>query len=184
MMNEEELEELSPAKKLACNLIAAFVILAAGLFLLLCGVGVIPLKVSRAVCGTLLFAVSIMFLASALICRNSVSLWLGCCFLVPAVVEVLVKTTSAGYAQLYPLYIAAPAIASLCTMPMSGSYAAHGKSMLFFGLIAGLFGLESSGLVGWGVVLPLVVVFVGLMVVYVAVMLARDEKSEEEEDNA
>ncbi len=178
MMNEEELEELSPAKKLACNLIAAFVILAAGLFLLLCGVGVIPLKVSRAVCGTLLFAVSIMFLASALICRNSVSLWLGCCFLVPAVVEVLVKTTSAGYAQLYPLYIAIPAVASLVTMVYTRAFISHLPVVLLFGVPAAIFALKSGGVVGWAVVVPVLVIYAGVLMLALALKKRRENDDE------
>ena len=182
----EKTDELNLTRKqrLAGNLTAGGCVIAAGLILLLAGTGVIPASVRQLAVPVLLSAVGAALILTALIQRNSVSLWISFLFLVPALVSFLAAFTPAGYAQLYPLYIAAPAIASLCTMPMSGSYAAHGKSMLFFGLIAGLFGLESSGLVGWGVVLPLVVVFVGLMVVYVAVMLARKEKSEEEEDNA
>lgn len=72
----DEIRELSPARRLACNLFAAGVVLAAGLFLLLCGLDVIAVKVSRAVVGTLLCAVGLIFLGSALIGNNSVSLWL------------------------------------------------------------------------------------------------------------
>ena len=98
MDNEfDGVEELSGGKRLACNLFAAGIVLAAGLFLLLCGIDVIHVKVSRVIVGTLLAAAGLIFFVSALISRNSVSLWLSFCFFVPALVELLVCVTPAGF---------------------------------------------------------------------------------------
>lgn len=164
----DEIQELSPARRLACNLIAAGVVLLAGLFLLLCGLDAIPVKVSKAICGTLLCAVGLMFLASALIGNNSVSLWLSVCFLMPALVELLVKTTHAGYAELYPLYIATPAAASLVTMLFTRCVAGHLPVILLFGVPSGIFALRAGGVAAWSVVVPVLVLYVGILMVILA----------------
>lgn len=175
---EERLEELSNGKKLACNLSAAAIVLAAGLFLLLCGTGVFPISVTKALCGTILLAVGLTFIVSALIANNSVSLWIGCCFLVPAYVELLVKITPAGYSQLYPLYIAIPAIASLVTLVYTRELRSHLPVIALFGVPAGIFALESGGVAGWAVVIPVLVVYVGLLML-AAALLKRKEKDDE-----
>jgi hypothetical protein len=82
------------------------------------------------------------------------------------------------YAQLYPLYVAIPAVCSLFTMPMSGVNRDHIKVIAFFGIIAGLFALNSSGLLGWKVVLPMLLVFVGLCIILVAFMARREKEND------
>lgn len=179
-MNEEkDLSELSPRKMMACNITAALIVIAAGIFLLLCGVHVVPVPASKALIGTLLCAVGLSLLCSALIQGNSVSLWLSACFLVPALVELLVKATHLGYAELYPLYIAIPAIASLCTMLLTHEWTTHCVVAALFGVPAMLFALRSSGLVGWGVVVPLLVVYAGAVMLVVAVLKALHKKEEQ-----
>lgn len=165
----DEIVELTPARRLACNLSAAAVVLLAGLFLLLCGLDVFAIRVSKAICGTLLCAVGLIFLLSAFIGDNSVSLWLGCCFLVPALVELLVKVTPAGYKELYPLYIAIPAVASLCTMIFTRSYRGHLSVVLLFAVPAAIFALRAGGVAGWSVVVPVLVLYVGLLMLALAI---------------
>lgn len=180
-MNQEldEVRELTAVERLACNVTSAGIVLLAGVFLLLCGVNVIPVKVSVALCGTLLFAVGLMFLCNALISRNSVSLWLSFCFLVPALVELLVKTTRAGYAELYPLYIAIPAAASLFTMLFTHAWAAHLWVIALFGIPAGIFALSSGGVAGWSVVIPVLVLYVGCILLVLALRgKKKDDKDE------
>ena len=178
MNDETDLSELSPRKMTACNIAAACIVIAAGLFLLLCGVGVLPIRASRAVLGTLLGAVGLSLLVSALIQGNSVSLWLSACFLVPALVELLVKATRLGYAELYPLYIAIPAVASLCTVLLTHEWVVHGVIAALFGVPAGLFALRSSGLVGWSVTVPLLVVYAGLVMLVAATWKATHKNKE------
>lgn len=171
----DELEELSGGKKLACNLASAGILMLAGVFLLLCGLGAIPLSVSKAVCGTLLFAVGLMLLVTAVIQRNTVSLWLSFCFIMPALVELLAKTTPAGYSQLYPLYIAIPAVSSLFTVLLSHAWSTHMPLILLFGVAAGIFALRSSGVAGWNVVLPVLVIFVAAVMTVAALKKRKDE---------
>ena len=175
--DNDEIEELSYGKRLACNLVAAACILLAGLFLLLCGTDVINIPVSKAACGTLLCAVGLMLIISAIISHNSVSLWLSFCFLVPALVELLVKTTTAGYAELYPIYIAIPAIASLFAMIMTRDVTSHLGVIILFGVVAGIFALKSGNVVGWEVVIPALVVFAGAIMLFMA-LRKKDDKDE------
>lgn len=168
-------------QRLIGNLTAGGCILAAGVILLLSGLHVIPANVGSLAAPVLLAAVGLSLWTTAFIQHNSVALWLACLFLVPSIVGFIVEFGPVTYGQMYPLYIATPAVASLCCMPMSGNYRAHGKAIAVFGVSAALFSLQSSGLTGWGVVLPLFVVFIGLVVVYFAVRIARAPEEDEED---
>lgn len=175
--------DLTRRQRLAGNLTAGGCVIAAGLVLLLCGTGVIRADIRLLIVPVLLTAVGTSLLVTSLIQKNTVSLWISFAFTVPALVSYLAAFTPHGYAELYPLYIAIPAIASLFTMFMSGEYGTHLKVAAFFGITAGLFALRSSGLVGWSVALPLIVVYAGLVIVYVAVTASKSE-TEEENENA
>jgi membrane protein len=180
MKNNRDEFELTKGQKLAGNMIAGAYTVACGVFLLVVGLGSIEgLTVSNTALPTILLTVGLVFLTTAIIQTNTVSLWLSFAFIVPAVVSYLNNFTPLGYAQLYPLYIAIPAIASLFTMLMSRSYRDHLKAVLFFGVIAGIFAIESSGAAGWGVVVPVLVVFVGLMIVFTALKLNKSEDDNE-----
>ena len=179
-MNEfDEIEELSRGKRLACNLSAAFIVLIAGLFLLLCGVGVFDISVSQALAGTVLWALWLLFTVSALISRNSVTLWIGFCFFGPAVVEPVVKLTTLGYANLYPVYIAIPAIASLFTMLFTRAWFAHLPVILLFGVAAAIFALGNIDGVGWAVIIPTLVIYLGCLMLVLA--LKSRKKDDEDE---
>ena len=161
---------LTRKQRLAGNLTAGAAVIAAGLVLLLAGADVIKADVKVLTAPVLLSAVGLSLLVTALIQRNVVSLWVSFAFTVPALVSFLAAFTSVGYKELYPLYIAIPAIASLFTMPMSRSFGDHGKVVLLFG--------------GWGVGGPLLIVYVGLLIVYAALKSHKKETKEEDEDNA
>ena len=179
MDNEfDGVEELSGGKRLACNLFAAGIVLAAGLFLLLCGIDVIHVKVSRVIVGTLLAAAGLIFFVSALISRNSVSLWLSFCFFVPALVELLVCVTPAGYKNLYPLYIAIPAVASLFTMLYTREWLAHLWVIALFGVPAAIFALGNIDGVGSAVILPALVIYMGFIMLALAVRSKRKDEDE------
>lgn len=177
--DSDEIQELSAGKRLACNLSAAGVVLAAGLFLLLCGLHVIPLRLSLVVCCAILTAVGLMFLISAIISRNSVSFWLSFCFLVPALVEVIQKSTAAGYGNLYPLYIAIPAVASLFTMLFTRAWKSHLPVLLLFGVPAAIFALQSGGVTGWAVVLPVLVLYIGCLMLVLAIQHKKEDTKDE-----
>lgn len=176
------MEELVVTRKqrLAGNLTAGGAVIVAGLILLLSGTGVIPVSIRILAAPVLLSAVGLTLLAAALIQHNSVSLWISFAFTVPALVGYLVGFTSATYGQLYPLYIAIPAIASIFTLCMSTGVKDHLKVILLFGVTAGLFALNSSGLIGWGIALPLIVVYVGCIILYLALKSFRTNENEDD----
>lgn len=175
MNNENELE-ITPAQKRAGNIIAGAYTVICGVLLLLVGLGVFGgLTIKNTALPTILLTIGLVFLTTAIIQKNSVSLWLAFAFVTPAVVSYLSNFTALSYSQLYPLYIAIPAICSLFTMPMSGVNRDHIRTIIFFGVLAGIFALESSGLTGWSVVAPALVVFFGACIVIGAVTSRRSK---------
>ena len=180
MKNNIEDTELTKGQKLAGNLIAGAYTVLCGIFLLLVGLNLFDgLSIGNTALPTILLTVGLVFLTTAIIQRNTVSLWLSFAFIVPAVVSYLNNFTPLTYARLYPLYIAIPAIASLFTMIMSKAYSDHIKIVIFFGVIAAVFSLQSSSVAGWGVVIPVLVVIAGLAIVYAAIKMNASEDYDE-----
>ena len=164
--------QIEPTKgqRMAGNITAGAFVVLCGVFLLLVGLGVFDgLSLGNVTFVAIFYTLALAFITGAFIQKNTASLWIGTAFAVPATVTLLNNFTSLTYAQLYPLYIAIPAISCAVTLILSRAFIDHLKVILFFGVIALMFALQSSGLVGWGVVVPLLVVFVGLMVIIVAI---------------
>lgn len=180
MNNSTQEFELTKGQRVAGNIIAGAYTVVCGVFLLLVGLNVFGgLTISNMALPTILLTVGLVFFTTAIIQRNSVSLWLSFAFFVPAVVSYLANFTELTYGRLYPLYIAIPAIASLFTMFMSKAYRDHLTTVIFFGVIAGVFALQSSGLTGWGVVIPVFVVLLGLAIVWTALKINKQEDDNE-----
>ncbi|MCL2061046.1 MAG: hypothetical protein FWH03_00260 [Firmicutes bacterium] len=167
-MNEIEEIQISPSRKAAGNICAGVSVVLCGVFLLLCGVNVIPFTVQDALAASILSAVGLAFLAGGLIQKNPVSVWLAAAFLTPVLVEILAKTTSATYGNLYPIYIAIPAVACLATALIFRKFKPHLYPVIFFGGLSMIFALQSSRVAGWSVAAPCVVVFAGLCVLLLA----------------
>lgn len=180
MKNNNEEFELTRSQRVAGNIIAGAYTVACGVFLLIVGLGLIGgMNMGNTALPTILLTVGLVFLTTALIQKNTVSLWISFAFTVPAVVSYLNNFTALSYGNLYPLYIAIPAIASLFTMLMSKGYKEHLATIIFFGVIAAVFALQSSGLTGWGVVIPLLVVFAGVAIVLTALKINKKEDDNE-----
>lgn len=182
MINEEI--ELTSKQKLIGNLAAGGCLILCGIFLLLTGLNVIPLKIQDIIIASLLFSVGLVLAVTGLVHKNTVSIWLSFAFLVPGVIEILAKYTSFGYNNLYPIYIAIPAIASVFTVIYSRQWSGHVSCILFFGIIAGVFSLESSGLFGWSVVVPLLVILLGALIVLFAFKVRKKDGDEQEKKGA
>lgn len=177
MTQTDEQIELTPKQKLVGNLIAGGFTVLCGVFLLLCGVGAIGLDIKKIALPAILMAVGLTLLTTAILARNPVSLWLSWAFNIPAVISILAAYTFLGYGNLYPLYIAVPAIASLLTLPMTpSSFKSHLKAIAFFGVLAFLFMLNSLMGVSWSIVLPIILVYAGLLIITAAVLIARPVK--------
>ncbi len=180
MSNQVDEYELTKGQKLAGNIISGVYTLACGVFLLLVGLGLIPpLSIENTTLVAILVTIGLVFFTTSLIQINTVSLWLSFCFFTPAVVTILVNATDATYANLYPLYIAIPAVSSLFTMFMSKAKKDHLRVIFFFGVLSGIFALQSTGLVGWEVVIPAIIVFIGLIITVIAIKMKKEDNDNE-----
>ncbi|HIV64492.1 MAG TPA: hypothetical protein H9693_07010 [Firmicutes bacterium] len=179
MTDEEKYTELSRGKRLASNLIGACGLLACGGVLLAFGIAgeSIGVSVIDLIAPVALLSVGLVLLATALIQRNTVSMYLSFLFLVPALVSFLANLTEMTYSMLYPLYIATPAIASLFTMFMSGEYKFHIRIILVFAVPAVFFALFAAEIWTVGVLVPAIIMYAGLLALYSA--LSASAASEE-----
>lgn len=171
--------ELTPEQKLLGNVIAGLYLVACGVVLLLVGLGVFgSVTVGSMWLPTVLLTLGLIFFTTGLIQGNVVSVWLACAFMVPAAISYLANFTPLTYARLYPFYVATPAICSLVTAALSRrAVKEHLKVGCFFGIIAAALALKSFGVCGWSVALPVIVVFIGIVIIFSAVK--RNKENEE-----
>lgn len=167
MTDEEKYKEISRGRKLASNVVAAAILIAAGALLLALGMAT-NVDMSKLVVPVVLTAIGLILFVSALIQFNTVTLYLSMLFLVCAAVSFVAHYSPAGYDKLWPTYILAPAVASLATMFMSGEYKFHLRLIVLFAVPAILLSLMSFGIAEMRVVIPALIVFAGLAALYVA----------------
>lgn len=180
-MSENMDNELTKSQKLICNIAAGVIIVLAGIFMLLVGLGVMPtLTLANSALWLSFTAIALIFIFTAIVQKNSLSMFLSMCFFIPALVTIIANFSVATYAQLYPLYIATPAIGALFAMIFSSEYKSLLKAALFFGVIALIFTLQSTGLVGFAVIVPILVVCLGLLIVLWAI---NNKKVANEDEN-
>lgn len=169
--------EVSASQRFIGNITAAVGVLLCGIFLVLCGTGVIPLDMTAVLAPSILITLGAILLINALVQTNTVSLYLSVLLLVCAAVSTVCNFTDVTYEQFYPFYIAAPALASLITMLMSGNYQTHLKFAVIFGIPAIILFMQSFNIWLWQVTVAAFVVFVGLIALYIA--LTRKSRAEE-----
>ena len=160
---------LSKKQKYLCNIVMGALLIAAGIILALAGTGVINASVRKIAAPTVLFAFGIAVLFSAIVAKNSLSMWLAGVVLTCGMISLLEVVTPAGYGNLYPLYIASPAIGCMFAIWFAISKCAQIKAMVFFGVMAGIFALQSTGVCGWGLTAGLLAAFAGVCVILYAV---------------
>lgn len=141
----------------------------AGIILILAGRGVIKASVRKIAAPTVVFAFAASILFSAVIAKNSLNMWIAGVLTVCGLTSLIEILTPAGYANLYPMYIAAPAVGCLLAMIFSETKFALLKVFAFFGGFAAIFSLQSSGVCGWGVTAGLLAAFGGVCVILYAV---------------
>ena len=159
---------LSKKQKCACNIVMGCLLIAAGIILVLAGTGVIKAAVRDIAAPTVLFGFGAAVLLSAIIAKNSLSMWFAGIVLACGAVSLFAATTSAGYGQLYPIYIASPAIGCVFSVWFAEVKLPQIKAMVLFGVIGGILALGSSGACGYGLVAGLLAAFVGLTVIAIA----------------
>jgi len=183
MENEDVI--LSSGQKLACSISAGILLILLGIFLLLSGLGVFPFGIMLAIIPATLVTIGLIFVVAGFIQDNVVALWLGSFVLATSLVSIfapLSATVRLGYARLYPLYLAAPAIASLVTMFYSREFKDHLKAIIFFLALSGFFFLNSVFGVSWVIVLPIMLAAFGIFIVVVAIVLRNSIKGSIQND--
>lgn len=160
---------LTKKQKFLCNVVMGVLLLSAGIILALSGANIIKAPVGEIAAPTVLFAVGLSILFSAVVAKNALSMWLAGVILACGLTSLLEITTAAGYNNLYPIYIAAPGIGCVFSIIFAEAKFPQVKGILFFGVLAGLFSLSSSGLCGWGLTGGLIAAYCGAIVIFVAV---------------
>ena len=121
----------------------------------------------------LLAAFGLAALLSGIFRKNIVTFWLSWAFIVPALVNIGAYLQVGSYAQLYPLYVLIPAIASAFTWLFSRAKASHLKVIIFFGAAGFACFLQSTGALDWWFALIIGVIAVGLMLMVNALTSRR-----------
>ena len=164
-----EVLPLSKKQKYACNIVMGAMFVAAGVILILAGTGVIDASVRKIAAPTVLFAFGTAVLVSAIIAKNALSMWIAGVIITCGLPSLISAVTAAGYGQLYPLYIGAPAIGCVFAIFYSEAKMPQIKGFLFFGVLAAIFALQSSGTCGWGLTAGLLAAFGGVCIIIYAV---------------
>ena len=134
--------EFTPGQVLASKISSAALGVLLVVWYVLVATKVVPLPFWQIVLGSALICIGLSLLICGLIERNAVALWLSFCFLVPGALSVLCRNVAGcNYYELYPLYIAIPAIASFFTMLVCGKFKSHLKVIPVFAVPALLFAL-------------------------------------------
>ena len=160
---------LTKKQKCACNIVMGVLLITAGIILVLAGADVIHVSARLIAAPTILFGFGLAVGLSAIIAKNALSMWLAGVILSCGLPSLIVAVTTLGYSNVYPIYIAAPALGCVFSVWFAEAKLPQFKCMAFFGVIAGLFALASSGVCSYGLAGGLVAAFCGLCVIAIAV---------------
>lgn len=160
-----EVLPLSKKQKAVCTAVMGVLLVAAGVMIILAATGIIDAPVKSVVAPSILFAFGVSMLVSAIISKNSISMWIAGVILSCGAVSLFASVTPATYGNLYPIYIAAPGIGCLFSIWFAEAKFPPIKVMLFFGALAGVFSLNSSGACGWGLTGGILAAFIGVCVI-------------------
>ena len=167
-------KELTRNQIILGNIFGGIMVVAIGIFLLIIGLGAIKgLTLKNMALPTILACIGIVFLFSSIIQRNSLSMWIACAFLLPAIITYIVNFTPLGYRHLYPLYIAIPSVACIGNLFLDKHYKFNIKIIFIFGIMSGVFALQSSGLISMSIVFPIFIVIVGIVILLGAMKITK-----------
>lgn len=113
-----------------------------------------------------LSALVLSFLFTAAYQRNPVALWLCGVAASPLIVEIAVLS-GLEYSTVYPVYVAAPAIAFMLTGIFFRRQSLVISAVLF--VFADIFALNSCGVLRIGIALPIAVVYLIAMIVLIII---------------
>ncbi len=173
-----EVLPLNKKQKAICTAVMGVLLVAAGIVIILTATGVIDAPISAVVAPTILFAVGSAMTVSAIIAKNSISMWIAGVVLACGLASLLVGVTGATYANVYPIYIASPGIGCCLSVWFAEAKFPPVKVALFFGGLAAVFALNSSGTCGWGLTGGILAAFLGVCVIlYVIVSFLKKDKN-------
>lgn len=156
---------LTKKQKCACNIVMGCLLIIAGIILVLAGVDVIRVSVRLIAAPTILLGFGAAVLLSAIIAKNSLSMWLSGVVLACALTSLLNAVGVGGYDKLFPLYVAAPGIGCIFSIWFAEAKFPQVKGIVFFFVPAALCALGSFGVCGWGLIGGLIAAFGGLCVI-------------------
>lgn len=158
-------EKLSFFQRRACFIVDAVSVLLLGIFLLLVGLDLTLYDFDKIIYFALLLFLGSAMLLNSCIQINSLLLWIGSFVMVCGIYGFLAQGISGiDYRDLYPIVLAAPAIASLLSLSISKEKRMHVYISLFFGVISLIFSLESGGILPINIVLPIVFMVIGIII--------------------
>ncbi len=165
-----EVLPLSKKQKYACSIVTGVFLIVAGLILILAGVDVIKANVGTIAAPTVLYGLGISILISAIISKNSITMWIAGVILTCGTASLIEVLSPATYGNLYPMYIAAPGIGCALSVFFVEYKTSVIKPTVFFGGLAAVFSLNSSGTCGWTVTGGVLAAFIGLCIVAIALI--------------
>lgn len=107
--------------------------------------------------------------------KSTGTFWMSWIFLTCAVTMVIAEFTKLTYGEIYPLFIAAPAVASAATWIFSRSKSSHLKTIIFFGAIAFICALNSIKQIAlaWYIIVPIIIIAAGGMILINALTMRK-----------
>ncbi len=171
--------DFSPAQILAGKITAIVVMAMLIIWYILVALSVIPVSFWGVFTGSLVGAIGLILIVSGAIQRNSVSVWLSFPFLVPAVIEFLTEFSVCQYYEIYPLYIAIPAIASLVCLTFAGGKSAHVKVLIFFAIEALCYLFNVLGLIPIYVSIIISSAWFLITIIYIFIRIFRSANEHE-----
>ena len=139
--------------------------LTAGVFLLLIGAGAVSrIEFFRAAIAVPVMALGLMLLTVGFIQDNTLFIWFSVVFIISGIIIWFAVCACSGitFANAYPVFIFAPALASFLISIYDGGWKTHLKIIIPLSVIAGILALNSMLGVGWGIVIPVFVLLFGL----------------------
>lgn len=174
-----ELLPLNKKQKAACNIVTGVLLVVAGVLIILAATDVINAPAGVVAAPAVLLAFGLGLLISAIIARNSLSMWLAGVILSCGAVSLFAAITTAGYGNLYPIYIAAPGIGCCFSVWFAEAKYPQFKTMAFFGGLGAVFSLNSSGACGWGITGGILAAYIGACVIaYVVASILNKDKED------
>lgn len=163
----------SQTANIFASIAVSLIIVLAGVLMILSGVNAINIDIKYFWLPTLLCTLFACGLVIGVFRKETTPLWFGIVSLVCAVPVVINLTADTAYSVIYPIFIAAPAVASLITVAFADNKKLHLQGIILFGGLALIFLLQSLSLINnWFVIAGIAVVMVGLFF-FVAVATSR-----------